>query len=121
MPELGEATRRRTGTAGAKRARLAGSRRMPGQPLDQSECHLSTNSQVQHDPANLARSGPGRMRQPSSGRSHGSANFWGRIKGRIRYKALQQASPVAVPVPLAIGQDLVNKSGVVEAGARGRC
>jgi ATP-dependent Lhr-like helicase len=41
--------------------------------------------------------------------------FLRRIKGRIRYKALKQVSPLAVPVLLEIGQELVNARGVADA------
>jgi ATP-dependent Lhr-like helicase len=40
--------------------------------------------------------------------------FLRRIRGRIRYKALGQVSPLAVPVLLEIGQELVNAKGVAE-------
>jgi ATP-dependent helicase Lhr and Lhr-like helicase len=40
--------------------------------------------------------------------------FLRRIKGRIRYKALDRVSPLAVPVLLQIGQELVNAKGVAE-------
>ena len=40
--------------------------------------------------------------------------FLRRIKGRIRYKALAHVSPLAVPVLLEIGQELVNAKGVAE-------
>jgi ATP-dependent Lhr-like helicase len=41
--------------------------------------------------------------------------FLRRIKGRIRYKALDHVSPLAVPVLLQIGQELVNAKGVAES------
>jgi ATP-dependent helicase Lhr and Lhr-like helicase len=41
--------------------------------------------------------------------------FLRRIKGRIRYNALKQVSPLAVPVLLEIGQELVNARGVADA------
>jgi len=40
--------------------------------------------------------------------------FLRRIKGRIRYQALDRVSPLAVPVLLQIGQELVNARGVAE-------
>jgi ATP-dependent helicase Lhr and Lhr-like helicase len=40
--------------------------------------------------------------------------FLRRIKGRIRYKALEHVSPLAVPALLEIGQELVNAKGVAE-------
>jgi ATP-dependent helicase Lhr and Lhr-like helicase len=40
--------------------------------------------------------------------------FLRRIKGRIRYKALNHVSPLSVPVLLEIGQELVNSRGVAE-------
>ena len=40
--------------------------------------------------------------------------FLRRIKGRIRYKALTHVSPLAVPVLLEIGQELVNVRGMAE-------
>ena len=40
--------------------------------------------------------------------------FLRRIEGRIRYKALAGVSPLAVPVLLQIGQELVNAKGVAE-------
>jgi ATP-dependent Lhr-like helicase len=40
--------------------------------------------------------------------------FLRRIKGRIRYKALAHVSPLAVPVLLEIGQELVNAKGLAE-------
>mgnify|MGYP003694648949 CR=1 FL=1 len=41
--------------------------------------------------------------------------FYGSIKGRIRYKALDHVSPLAVPVLLEIGQELVNAKGAAES------
>src|SRR5262245_34311612 len=41
--------------------------------------------------------------------------FLRRIKGRIRYKALSHVSPLAVPVLLEIGRELVNARGVADA------
>jgi ATP-dependent helicase Lhr and Lhr-like helicase len=41
--------------------------------------------------------------------------FLRRIRGRIRYKALSHVSPLAVPVLLEIGQELVNARGVADA------
>jgi ATP-dependent Lhr-like helicase len=41
--------------------------------------------------------------------------FLRRIKGRIRYKALDHVSPLAVPVLLEIGQELVNAKGAAES------
>jgi ATP-dependent helicase Lhr and Lhr-like helicase len=40
--------------------------------------------------------------------------FLRRIKGHIRYKALEHVSPLAVPALLEIGQELVNAKGVAE-------
>jgi ATP-dependent helicase Lhr and Lhr-like helicase len=40
--------------------------------------------------------------------------FLRRIKGRIRYKALQHVSPLAVPVLLEIGQERINTRAVAE-------
>ena len=53
-------------------------------------------------------------------------DFLRRIKGRIRYQALAHVSPLAVPVLLEIGQELVYGGGVAEAhpargGRRSRC
>ena len=41
-------------------------------------------------------------------------DFLRRIKGRIRYKALSHVSPLAVPVLLQIGQELVNARAAAE-------
>ena len=41
-------------------------------------------------------------------------DFLRRIKGRIRYKALDRVTPLAVPVLLEIGQELVYGSGTAE-------
>jgi ATP-dependent Lhr-like helicase len=41
-------------------------------------------------------------------------DFLRRIKGRIRYKALDRVTPLAVPVLLEIGQELVYGSGAAE-------
>jgi ATP-dependent Lhr-like helicase len=41
--------------------------------------------------------------------------FLARIKGRIRYQALSHVTPLAVPVLLEIGQELVYGGGVAEA------
>jgi ATP-dependent Lhr-like helicase len=42
-------------------------------------------------------------------------DFLARIKGRIRYQALSHVTPLAVPVLLEIGQELVYGGGVAEA------
>ena len=42
-------------------------------------------------------------------------DFLARIKGRIRYQALTHVTPLAVPVLLEIGQELVYGGGVAEA------
>jgi ATP-dependent Lhr-like helicase len=41
-------------------------------------------------------------------------DFLRRVKGRIRYKALDHVTPLAVPVLLEIGQELVYGGGVAE-------
>jgi ATP-dependent helicase Lhr and Lhr-like helicase len=41
--------------------------------------------------------------------------FLRRIKGHIRYKALNHVSPLAVPVLLEIGRELVNAGGIADA------
>jgi ATP-dependent helicase Lhr and Lhr-like helicase len=41
-------------------------------------------------------------------------DFLRRIKGKIRYIALERISPLAVPVLLEIGRELVNGRGVAE-------
>ena len=41
--------------------------------------------------------------------------FLARIKGHIRYQALSHVTPLAVPVLLEIGQELVYGGGVAEA------
>jgi ATP-dependent Lhr-like helicase len=45
-------------------------------------------------------------------------DFLRRIKGRIRYRALTHVSPLAVPVLLEIGQELVYGGGVADAMLR---
>ena len=42
-------------------------------------------------------------------------DFLRRIKGHIRYQALDHVTPLAVPVLLEIGQELVYGGGVAEA------
>jgi ATP-dependent Lhr-like helicase len=42
-------------------------------------------------------------------------SFLARVKGRIRYRALSLVTPLAVPVLLEIGQELVYGGGVAEA------
>jgi ATP-dependent Lhr-like helicase len=42
-------------------------------------------------------------------------DFLRRIEGRIRYKALSHVSPLAVPVLLEIGVELVRGRGTVDA------
>jgi hypothetical protein len=44
--------------------------------------------------------------------------FLRRIKGGIRYKAVELVSPLAVAVPLGIDLELVRKRGVAKACAR---
>ena len=55
------------------------------------------------------------MPPPGSSTSAGSATSCARIKGRIRYQALTHVTPLAVPVLLEIGQELVYGGGVAEA------
>ncbi len=54
------------------------------------------------------------MRRPACWTSAGSATSCRRIKGNIRYKALDRVSPLAVPVLLEIGRELVYGGGTAE-------
>ena len=55
------------------------------------------------------------MRPPGCSIIARLGDFLRRIKGRIRYKALDRVTPLAVPVLLEIGQELVYGGGVADA------
>ena len=113
LPQLRD--HRRADRAPVSRQGEIAAARSRSRPTSSTTCCASTS------PITCCCAPPAPMRRPACSTSGGWAKCSARIKGRIIHKALDHVSPLAVPVMLEIGREMVYGEASEDAagGSRG--